>query len=114
MIGSSSNASGLPSAARISDSTSAPPPIHLVLTLRSLARLGHPRAPAASPPKSPEPPRRRPGPSSRAAINIAIGTFSMQASSREQERIGGRTVKPLRIVDQAEQRAIRRSFRKQA
>ena len=30
----------------------------------------------------------------------------MQASSHEQERIGGRTVKPLRIVDQAEQRAV--------
>ena len=38
----------------------------------------------------------------------------MQASSREEERVGRRTVKPLRIVDQTEQRASRRSFRQQA
>ena len=38
----------------------------------------------------------------------------MQASSREEERVGRRTVKPLRIVDQTQQRAASRSFRQQA
>ncbi len=38
----------------------------------------------------------------------------MEASSREEECVGRRTVKPLRIIDETEQRALGRSFRKQA